>query len=162
MPNPTQLETYRSQLRETQQAFLDILTEAEESTLYQRHDAEGWTLAETLVHIAEARMFYADEIARLHAAPGSTIGRELTHPGRTQYIIDNARNTPEQIAAKLIESHDLMISTLTVMKDDELSLQGNHVASGEHTLAELVERYFVGHDQVHVAQARSLLSGGEA
>jgi hypothetical protein len=44
-------------LRLTQQAFLDILSRADEHILYRRPADGGWTLAESLAHIAEAPVF---------------------------------------------------------------------------------------------------------
>ena len=90
------LDSIKTQLQESQAAFLDILDRADAAVLYQRSGDE-WTLAEVLVHMAEARTFYADAIGQLHANPGITIGRDLTHTGRTQTIIKRGNDNSAEI-----------------------------------------------------------------
>ena len=151
------LPQIKTQLQATQAAFLDILAQADDATLYGRNGDE-WTLAETLVHIAEARTFYAEEIGRLHANPGITIGRGLTHAGRTQQIIDHGRDSSADIEAQLTTSHNRVNATLAKMQDSDLStIIGGHETWGDHTLGEFIGRYFVAHDQLHVQQAQAHL-----
>ena len=151
------LDQIKTDLHKTQSAFLDILDCADNTTLYQRNGDE-WTLAEVLVHMAEARTFYAHAIAQLHANPGITIGRDLTHAGRTQTIVERGGDSSAEIRAQLITSYNHMNATLNQMQDSALStIIGNHEKWGEHTLGEFIGRYFIGHDKLHVNQAMAHL-----
>ncbi len=51
------LSQMRATLRQSQQALLDILHKADDSTLYEHLGEHEWSIAENLVHIAEAREF---------------------------------------------------------------------------------------------------------
>lgn len=150
------LDQIKTDLQTTQAAFLDILNRVDDTTLYRRSGDE-WTLAEVLVHMAEARTFYAHAIGQLHANPGIMIGRDLSHAGRTQTIVKHGKDSSAEIQARLIESYNRVNATLDQMQDSALStIIGNHETWGEHSLGEFIGRYFVGHDKVHVQQAAQL------
>jgi hypothetical protein len=145
-------------LRLTQQGFLDILSRADEHLLY-RHPADGgWTLAETLAHIAEARQFFSQETRRVLATPGIPMGRTVEHPGRLQNIQDHGHDAPDALRSRLIVSHDDMLKTLSGMANADLQLTGEHVRYGPQTLAVFIQRFMVEHDQAHVQQAQTLLT----
>src|SRR5260370_32071354 len=73
-------------LHENQQDLLTFLDLVDDTTLYRRFIAEEWTLAENLVHVAEARQFFTGEVRKVLATPGASIGRGLHHPARLQKI----------------------------------------------------------------------------
>ena len=145
-------------LRLTQQDFLDILSRADEHILYRRPADGGWTLAETLAHITEARQFFSQETRRVRAAPGTKMGRTVEHPGRLQNIEDHGHDAPDALHRRLITSHEDMQTTLSEMTDVDLQITGEHVRYGPQTLAEFIQRFMVEHDQVHVQQAQALLT----
>ena len=145
-------------LRLTQRAFLDILSRADEHILYRRPADGGWTLAESLAHIAEARKFFSEETRRVLATPGASMGRTVEHPGRLQNIQDHGHDAPDALRSRLTASHDDMVKTLSGMTDDDLQITGEHVRYGPQTLAEFIRRFMVEHDQAHVQQAQALLT----
>src|SRR5216683_1912899 len=59
--HPTQPEML-ADLHESQQALLTFLDQVDDTTLYRRFIAEEWTLAENLVHVAEARPFISQQL----------------------------------------------------------------------------------------------------
>ncbi|HET7088504.1 MAG TPA: DinB family protein [Anaerolineae bacterium] len=146
-------------LRLTQQVFLDILSRADEHILYRRPADGGWTLAETLAHIAEARQFFSEATRRVRAAPGTKMGRTVEHPGRLQNIEDHGHDAPNALRSRLIASHESLLKTLGEMTNADLRIQGEHVKYGPQMLSEFIERFVVEHDQVHVEQATALLTG---
>ena len=109
--------------------------------------------------MCEARTFFAAAMTRLHADRGGNIGRDLTHEGRTGAVVEHGRDNSAEITANLVTSHNAVMHSLSAMTDDDLAtIRGDHPAWGNLPLGEFIARYFVGHDQAHVAQAQALLS----
>ncbi|HEX9922145.1 MAG TPA: DinB family protein [Anaerolineae bacterium] len=158
MNKPT-LVNLLDELRQTQEAFLAILNQANEEALYHRPAPDSWTLAEALVHIAEARRFFADETRKILAAPGAEVGRTVEDPHRLQNIEDHGRDTLADIHQAMIASHEVVMQALSGISDDDLQLKAEHVRLGPQTLAEVIQRFLVGHDRMHVEQATALLAG---
>ena len=146
-----------NELAESQHAFLKLLGQANEQRLYQHPDDEGWTAAMALVHIAEARQFFAGEIQKILATPGVTVGRTMDDPHRLQTIADHGHASPADIRRKLTTSYEQIIKTLNGLSVADLTLNIEHVTLGPHTLAEFIQRFLVGHDRAHVQQVSHLL-----
>src|SRR6266436_9131022 len=96
--HPTQPEML-ADLHESQQALLTFLDQADDTSLYRRFIAEEWTLAENLVHVAEARQFFTGEVHKVLATPGASIGRGLDHPGRLQTIVEHGHKARQLISS---------------------------------------------------------------
>jgi uncharacterized damage-inducible protein DinB len=158
MAEPT-LAHLLDELRQTQEAFLDILSRANDEVLYHRPAPDSWTLAEALVHIGEARRFFAGETQKVLAAPGAKVGRTPEDPRRLQNIEDHGHDTLAEVRQEMIASHEAVIQALSGMSHDDLQLKGEHIRLGPHTLAEFIQRFLVGHDRMHVEQATALLAG---
>ncbi len=144
-------------LGQTQQTFLDILSRADEQSLYRRSADDGWTLAEILAHIAEARRFFTAEAQKVLATPGIKMGRTINHPGRLQAVQDHGRDLSEDIRHQLVHSYEPMIKTLEQLVEADLQLHGEHVKYGVQTLAEFIQHFMVEHDQAHAHQAAASL-----
>lgn len=141
-------------LDQTQRAFLDILGRANPSSLYHRPTEDGWTLAEILVHIAEAREFFAAETRKVLAEPGAKMGRTMDHPARIQNVKEHGGDSQEAIRQRLQKSYLTIVDALGGLSRADLQLEGDHVKYGRQTLAEFIQHFIVEHDQAHVRQAR--------
>src|SRR5947207_15932852 len=86
--HPTQPEML-ADLHESQQALLTFLDQVDDTTLYRHFIAEEWTLAENLVHVAEARQFFTGEVRKVLAMPGASIGPGPATPARLKNIAAN-------------------------------------------------------------------------
>jgi len=155
---PATVNELRSNLQHSQADFLAILERADGRQLYQRPADEGWTLAEVLVHIAEARQFYAAETQKGLDKLNIPIGRHTDHPQRLQNITDHSRDEPAVIRQRLVESHQRILAVLDRMTETDLKEQVENVRLGPQTLAEFVGRFLVSHDQTHVEQAQTILA----
>ena len=147
-----------SELAQSQRNFLNLLDRADETALYQNADAEGWTPAMVMIHISEARGFFADELKTILASPGATVGRTIEDPHRLQTIADHGRDSPQEIRRRLETSHETVIDALSGVGDDDLTLTCQYVNRGSLTLAEFIQRLLVGHDKTHVQQVKELLN----
>ena len=153
----TQLEML-ADLHESQQALLTFLDQANDATLYRRPVPEEWTLAENLVHVAEARQFFTGEVRKVLATPGASIGRGLDHPGRLQNIVEHHHAAHQFISHQLISSYEQVVHLLEQMSQDDLQKTGEHIKYGPQTLAAFIEHFIIEHDQAHVKQVQTLLS----
>lgn len=145
-------------IQQSQQVFLDSLSRVDDTRLYKRPSEQEWSMAENLVHISEARQFFASEVLRGLSTPGAKVGRTITDPVRVQNVLDHGSDAREIIAQKLVDSYDLVYHTLTQMRDDDLHRVVEHVKYGPQTLAEFIGHFIVEHDRAHVAQLRAVLS----
>jgi uncharacterized damage-inducible protein DinB len=146
-------------LGQTQQAFLDILSQIDESTLYRRPPGEeNWTLAEMLAHITEARQFWSDEIAKVLATPGAQVGRTTDNPGRLQAVKEHGHASVDALRRRFMTSYEYVDNTLSQITEQDLQLTGEHIALGSLTMAEFIQRFLVEHDRTHLAQAQALLA----
>lgn len=67
-------------VQQSQQAFISSLAHVDDGRLYKRSSEQEWTVAENLVHISEARQFFANEVLRALSTPGAKVGRTITDP----------------------------------------------------------------------------------
>ena len=144
-------------LGKSQQAFMDIMAQANNTVLYHRSNEDSWTLAEVLVHIAEARDFYTTATRNVLATPGIKMGRTLHYERRLQRIEEHGNDPLALIRQQLITTYEALVELLSQLSDDDLELTGEHVVSGTQTLGHFVEYFVVGHDKLHVRQAKALL-----
>ena len=146
-------------LRQSQQAFLDLLEQIiNDDIVYQRPTETDWTIATAIAHINEARSYYAAEVQKVLDNPGIKMGRTVEHEGRLQSINEGDQISFDDLQQGLITSHKRVVQILTGMRDDDLQLEGDHVVAGPQPLLDFIERFLVGHDQVHVEQATALLA----
>lgn len=150
-------------LGQTQQAFLEILNGAGPADLYRRPTEDGWTLAEILVHIAEAREFFTAETRKVLAQPGVRMGRTMDHPGRIRNVKEHGGDSKEVIHQRLSESYQTVLDTLGGLSEADLQVEGEHIRYGPQAMAEFIQHFIVEHDETHVSQAREVvLTGGSA
>jgi uncharacterized damage-inducible protein DinB len=147
----------REALRQTQRDYLDILERAAQNPeiLYRRPADGGWTMAEVLVHISNARAFFAGEALKVKKTPGVKMGRTKEDAGRLNYVAAHGNDSLEEIRRQIVESHETLMRAMNELTDEDLQLTGDHVKFGKQTLAHFVGHFIVEHDQGHVRQARS-------
>jgi uncharacterized damage-inducible protein DinB len=146
-----------NELAQSQQSFLEILTQANSDQLYQETD-EGWSPAQTLAHISEAREFFAGQIQRVASAPGAQVGRTLEDPHRLQAIAEYGQASPDEIRHRLVASHKTVVDALGKLQPKDLQLKCDHPRLGQLSLVEFIQRFVVDHDRAHVEQVAALLN----
>jgi uncharacterized damage-inducible protein DinB len=152
------LSQIQAALRQSQQELLAILNKTDDDTLYRHVIENEWTVAENLVHIAEARAFFINETRNVLASPDITIGRTITDPHRVQNVLEHGHDPRDVISHKLVTSHAQLMQQLEQMSDADLQKPINHVKFGRQTLGEFIDHFIVEHDQAHIKQASALLT----
>jgi uncharacterized damage-inducible protein DinB len=150
------LSSMLAAMRESQPVLLDLLNQVDDHVLYQRLQDNEWTMAETLVHVAEARDFFVAETREVLAKPDATIGRTISHPGRLQNILDHGQDARASIAQYLLTSYAGVMQLLQQLSDRDLQQTVTHVKFGPQPLGEFINHFIVEHDQAHIQQIQAL------
>jgi uncharacterized damage-inducible protein DinB len=148
---------FSRQVAATQEAYLGLLDRLGDSVLYTQPPDGGWTIAETLVHISEARRFFVNETKKVIASPGAQMGRTIDDPGRISNIEVNGKNSLGQVREALTESYTDLASMLKSLAEADLLITGEHVKFGSQSLGEFIQHFIVEHDQAHLEQTRELI-----
>ena len=131
------------------------------AAVYDDSDEARWGPGEVLAHLAEMAQYWPDEIERvLDGTPDPVpFGRIATDAVRIG-VVGRDRSLPPRVLYDRIEDalarFDRRWRTLT---DADKARRGLHPARGELTVAEMPDRFIVGHLADHVAQFERILAG---
>ena len=131
------------------------------AAVYDDSDEARWGPGEVLAHLAEMAQYWPDEIERvLDGTPDPVpFGRTATDAVRIG-VVGRDRSLPPRVLYDRIEDalarFDRRWRTLT---DADKARRGLHPARGELTVAEMPDRFIVGHLADHVAQLERILAG---
>ena len=151
------LDETLADLQQSQQVFLAILEQVDDAALYRRPIEQEWSVAENLVHISEARQFFAAEASKALTTPGARIGRTITDPDRIQTVFEHGHDPRASILQNLMASFEQVMQTLKLLRADDLDQEVQHVKYGPQTLAAFLQHFIIEHDQTHASQVTALL-----
>ena len=111
-----------------------------------------------MAHISDGRTFYAGEVRRLIEIEGGAFGRPLTDEQRLETIEKGNTHPLPALEAGIQRSFETVLEALGQVKPANLNFLCKHPAYGQFTLGQLIERFLVGHDRVHVNQIQDILN----
>jgi hypothetical protein len=122
----------------------------------------SWGPREVLAHVAEMLPYWMGEIERILDGPGGEavpFGRTEADPVRIA-LIGRDRTMPARELLSRIASEAGRIETrVRQLSDADAAREGLHATRGPIAVAEIVERFQVGHLEGHVEQLREILAG---
>jgi hypothetical protein len=127
-------------------------------------DEARWGPGEVLSHLAEMVPYWLGEIERILAGNAEPVpfGRVATNPVRIA-LVERDRSVPSRELYDRIDGDlqrfDRRWRTLSPA---ELARRGLHPSRGELTVAEMPDRFIVGHLADHVRQLEEILAGPDA
>jgi hypothetical protein len=131
------------------------------AAVYDDSDEARWGPGEVLAHLAEMAQYWPGEIERVldgHPDP-VPFGRIATDDVRIG-IVGRDRSLPPRVLYDWIDDaltrFDRRWRTLSPA---DLARRGLHPSRGELTIAEMPDRFIVGHLADHVAQLERILAG---
>ncbi len=151
-------ESVRNSITSLHELIDGPLARLDASKLYQPPAANEWTIMQNLAHVVEFMPYWAGEIEKLVAEPGSTFGRTHEDVGRLQGISEHEMDSLSRIKAALPGSYAKLDEVLGKLKDSDLDLTGKHVRYGEKTIEWLIEHLITDHLNGHVEQIQKNLS----
>ena len=134
IPANPEVDAIRENVRNSYTAlnqFIDgPLAILDASKLYESPAENEWTIMQNLAHIVEFMPYWAGEIEKLVAEPGSNFGRTIEDMGRLQGISEHETASLSKIKAALPGSYQRLDEVLKKLKDSDLELTGIHVRYG--------------------------------
>jgi hypothetical protein len=161
LPANPKIEAIRESIRSSNASlhqFIDgPLAQIDARKLYQSPAENEWTIMQNLAHIVEFMPYWAGEIEKLVAEPGSNFGRTPEDVGRLHGISEHETDSLNRIKAALPGSYARLDELLGRLKDGDLELTGKHVRYGEKPLDWLIEEFLTNHLSGHVEQIQGCL-----
>ena len=162
LPANPNIEAIRESIRSSNASLHQLidgpLAGIDAKQLYQSPAENEWTIMQNLAHIVEFMPYWASEIEKLVAEPGSNFGRTPEDVGRLQGISDHEMASLSKIKQALPGSYQRLDDVLKNLKDSDLELTGIHVRYGEKHLDWLIEEFVTNHLRGHVEQIKSSIA----
>jgi len=158
IPANPEVEAIREHIRNSDATLHQLidgpLARLDASKLYQSPAENEWTIMQNLAHVVEFMPYWAGEIEKLVAEPGSNFGRTPEDVGRLHGISEHEMDSLKVIKAALPGSYARLDEVLGRLKDSDLELTGKHVRYGEKPLGWLIEEFVTNHLSGHVSQIK--------
>ena len=157
-------ETERLEAARAAYALLRPRVEAGEpwplATAFGTEPESSWGPREVLAHVAEMLPFWLGELERVIEGPrGVPFGR-LEEDSSRIGLIARERTLPLRVLFDRIDAGlAAWAARLASLTDAELAAIGLHPRRGEMTVAQMPERFVVGHAEGHIAQLEEILAG---
>ena len=162
LPANPKIEAIRESIRSSNASLHQLidgpLAHIDARKLYQSPAENEWTIMQNLAHIVEFMPYWASEIEKLVAEPGSNFGRTPEDVGRLQGISEHEMASLSKIKQALPGSYQRLDEVLRKLKDSDLELTGKHVRYGEKPLDWLIEEFLTNHLKGHVEQIKSSIA----
>jgi hypothetical protein len=133
------------------------LTDADPAT------GEQWDAGQAWAHVAEFVPFWQGEIEKIVDRGGTgrggepvPFGRTVGDPGRVGAIEAGRHEPPADQMARLGRALMGLRTYLVGLPDEQWAARGLHARLGEMTVAQIVERFIVGHLEEHADQLEKL------
>jgi DinB family protein len=129
------------------------------------HDAgpeSTWGPTEVLAHVAEMLPYWLGEIERvLDGSPEPVpFGRTVADRVRVLTIERDRTLPPRDLLDRIDATAERYARRFATLSPEKQSRRGLHPTSGEMTVAEILERFVVGHAEGHVVQLAETLGRG--
>lgn len=156
------LQEIKESLQNTQENFLALLNQSVPTEkLYTKPSPEEWSCGIVFWHIAEARLFFVNEIEKGLQNPALPIGRKMDNPIRLANIKEADINHPskDEILNRLEKSYGEIIRLFEKLQSDDLEKEVQHMNPkfGVMKLRDFIDHFIVEHDSIHVAQINRIL-----
>jgi len=156
------LDEMKQALVESQQAFLTLIAVIAPASLYVPVGDDGWAAGAIMLHISEAREYFAGDLNTLVDSNFvDEIGRGLTHAGRVAAIEAAQKGEVDAagIRKQLEESYATLTAALDRLTQDNLeqTITNRNPKFGEQALWDFIGHFVVEHDANHVKQVQAAI-----
>lgn len=144
-------------LRERGEAFATYAGSLSDEAFHRHPAVEAWSAAELAGHVSEFPETFARQAVALAANPGAPVHRFPEDPGRLAALARLEGATPTQAADRVRTTIDLAVSLIEPISEPGWQAEGRRVVDGSTVTArQLIERFVIGHLEMHLAQAREV------
>jgi hypothetical protein len=120
---------------------------------------EEWSAMQTLGHMTEMIPYWLAHCRTLIAATGAPpeFGRTHGSPERLAGVAQGASSRPDVLLARLQGEVRSAAAAIRKLSPAERAKRGVRIGGGEMTVADVVEKFIVGHAEEHLGQAQAAL-----
>jgi hypothetical protein len=131
------------------------------AAVYDDSDEARWGPGEVLAHLAEMAQYWLGEIERvLDGSPDPVpFGRIATDEVRIGVVGRDRSLPPRVLYDRIDDALTRFDARWRQLTDADLARRGLHPSRGELTVAEMPDRFIVGHLADHVTQIERILAG---
>jgi uncharacterized damage-inducible protein DinB len=124
--------------------------------LYWEPGGEAWTVMQVLAHVGEFPGFFAGELLRAVADPGTRWGRTMADAARLQAVADGRGSTLQEAWERVQRGRQAILDALGSISDGDLDVEAEHVNPkfGRRSMRWLVEHFIIEHLEGHIGQIR--------
>jgi hypothetical protein len=153
------LDAAEAHLAEHAGSVYEALTDAEPDT------HEQWEAGQVWAHLAEFVPYWMREIEDVIGAASDdavSFGRVKTDEGRLAAIERDRHSDVMELMSRVSSSVERLRIVLAELEPHEWDARGRHATLGEMRVAEIVERFLVGHLEEHAEQLDRLAEADTA
>lgn len=135
----------------------EVAKSAEPASWHWKKDETTWSIAQIIAHVAEFECFFADDVRRLHAEPGTRFGRTMEHEQRLNAVALNGGESVHSLLSNMNNSQRCVTEVLSELLDEDLDIEGVNPKFGTKTIEWVVAHFIVEHLEKHLDQLRRTL-----
>ncbi|PTX64633.1 DinB family protein [Melghirimyces profundicolus] len=152
------LNRYRRQIGERIDSLVTRVEGLEEGTLRQKPAPGEWSAQEVLCHVAEANVFWINELKRVVQSPGPW-GRGMDHEGRLKAVAQAGDRNPSKVIEEIGESGEWADTVLAGLREEDLDVEAPHrnPKFGTRPMSFLLDHFMVEHLDRHIRQIDRIL-----
>jgi len=126
---------------------------------FDHSDEAHWGPPEVLAHLAEMVPYWLGEIERVLAGAPEPVpfGRVATDTVRLSVLERDRSLPPHELYDRTTSALERLERRLETLTQVELARRGLHPRAGEMTVAEMPDRFIIGHMAEHILQLEELV-----
>lgn len=131
------------------------------AAVYDDSDEARWGPGEVLAHLAEMAQYWLGEIERVLDGPSEPVpfGRIATDEVRIGVVGRDRSLPPRELYDRIDDALTRFDRRWRGLGEADLARRGLHPTRGELTVADMPDRFIVGHLADHVTQLEAILAG---
>ncbi len=145
-------------LENGQQSMLATLFKTPDNEIFTKPSEHEWSVGVVLLHMAEAREFFSEEVAKAMANPDDQIGRTMKSEVRLKGIAEAEKATASkaEIEKRLMESLETVKACFSSLEDSDLNRTIHHMFPkfGDMSMHDFIDHFIVEHNEKHDGQAQ--------
>lgn len=141
-------------LKQTPAALARIARGVQKSRLIRRPEADRWSVAEILAHLAETELAFGYRLRQVVGAPGTAIQAydQNLWQNNAGYLIQNPMGALRYFTA----IRAMNVAFVQALDNEKRERFGIHTERGRESVTRMVE-LFAGHDENHLRQIRAIV-----
>jgi uncharacterized damage-inducible protein DinB len=141
-------------IQRTSNSIVETVSRLPDETIRWKPAPEVWSIQEILSHVEEAVPYWADEIRRVVASPGTEWGRGHQNEARLAAVAASSRRSATEVLAGIQKGVQEAIAVLGKLRDEDLSIESpsRNPRFGTKPMSFVLDHLLVAHLRGHLGQ----------